>query len=125
MESEDNTSRPRNPKSVWSALNKRYIIELTKNNLMHKSGLEKIKIAKENGSWSALDDVENEVIPKDLKAAFNTNKAAFHNYQNFSPSYRKGYLYWLNQAKRETTRQNRIKEIIKLCNANQKTRGNW
>ena len=33
---------------------------------MHQAGLEKIKIAKLNGSWTVLDDVENGVIPEDL-----------------------------------------------------------
>ena len=115
----------RNPKSVWSALNKKYIIELTSNNLMHEKGFETIEIAKQNGSWTALDDVENEIIPKDLKKAFNGNKTAFKNYQNFAPSYRKNYLYWLNQAKREETRLKRITEIIKFCEANIKAKGGW
>lgn len=116
---------PRKPKSVWSALNKKYITELSTSNLMHKSGLESIKIAKENGSWFALDDVENLIIPKDLQAAFNKNKTAFSNYNDFSRGYRKSYLYWLNQAKRQETREKRIDEIIRLCEANIKSRGDW
>ncbi|WP_242204309.1 YdeI/OmpD-associated family protein [Aestuariivivens insulae] len=114
---------PRNPKSVWSALNKRYIEALKLDNLMHESGLKTIEIAKANGSWTALDDVENEVIPEDLEMAFNTNPKALKNYKNFAPSYRKSYLYWLNQAKRDATREKRIKEIIELCEANIKSRG--
>ncbi len=113
---------PRNPKSVWSALNKRYIVDLITENLMHDAGHKTIEIAKENGSWSALDDVEKGIIPEDLQIAFNTNKTAFNNYQNFAPSYRKGYLYWLNQAKRESTRIKRISEIIELCSKNIKSR---
>lgn len=112
---------PRKPKSVWSALNKRYIKELTKAKLMHKSGLKSIKIAKENGSWTALDDVEKGIIPDDLQKAFDANKTAFENYQNFAPSYRKSYLYWLNQAKRQTTRENRIAKIVELCGKNIKS----
>ncbi|WP_298546309.1 YdeI/OmpD-associated family protein [uncultured Aquimarina sp.] len=115
---------PRKPKSVWSKLNKTYIIDLIKDNLMHQSGLNIIEIAKKNNSWTALDDVENGVIPQDLKRAFNTNSKAFTNYQNFAPSYRKNYLYWLNQAKRQETRDKRILEIIRLCKANIKTRDN-
>ncbi|WP_262733122.1 YdeI/OmpD-associated family protein [Gaetbulibacter sp. NE] len=113
---------PRNPKSVWSALNKRYIVDLITENLMHDAGLKTIEIAKENGSWSVLDDVENGIIPEDLQIAFNANKTAFTNYQNFAPSYKKGYLYWLNQAKREATRIKRISEIIELCSKNIKSR---
>ncbi len=115
----------RNPKSVWSALNKRYILELTTNNLMHESGFAIIKLGKKNGSWTALDAVENLIIPDDLQHQFNSNKIAFSNYKNFAPSYKKSYLYWLNQAKREQTRHNRILEIIRLCNDNIKSRGNW
>jgi len=116
---------PRNNKSVWSALNKKYIEELTQSNLMHDAGLEKIEIAKQNGSWTELDNVENGIIPEDLQTQFNKNLKAFNNYNNFAPSYRKSYLYWLNQAKREDTRQKRITEIIQLCEQNIKSKGNW
>ncbi|MDO5969685.1 YdeI/OmpD-associated family protein [Flavivirga aquimarina] len=116
---------PRNPKSVWSALNKRYIKELTANNLMHESGFKIIETGKQNGSWTALDAVEKGIIPEDLKLAFDKNPVAFNNYNNFAPSYRKSYLYWVNQAKRQATREKRIVEIIKLCEANVKDRGNW
>ena len=113
---------PRNPKSVWSALNKRYIEELIAADLMHESGHKIIEIGKQNGSWTALDDVENGIIPEELQIAFDKNQVAYDNYQNFAPSYRKSYLYWLNQAKREETRQKRIQEIIELCAANIKSR---
>ncbi|OUS01963.1 hypothetical protein A9Q86_04740 [Flavobacteriales bacterium 33_180_T64] len=116
---------PRNTKSVWSALNKKYIITLTKDKLMHESGKEIIKIAKQNGSWTALDDVEKGIIPKALQLEFDKNPKAFENYTNFAPSYRKGYLYWLNQAKRDITKQKRISEIINLCFANIKSRDTW
>lgn len=113
----------RKPKSVWSKVNKNYIKELKKSGLMHKSGLAVIKEAKNNGSWTALDDVENGIIPKDLQAAFDKNPKAFNNYQNFTRGQRKSYLYWLNQAKREETRQKRIAEIVHLCAQNIKARG--
>lgn len=112
---------PRNPKSVWSALNKKYIVELINDNLMHKNGLATIELAKQNGSWSALDDVDNMIIPKDLQDAFNDNTVAYENYNNFAKTYRKSYLYWLHHAKREATRQNRIEKIIELCKNNMKT----
>ncbi|SDR76977.1 Uncharacterized conserved protein YdeI, YjbR/CyaY-like superfamily, DUF1801 family [Polaribacter sp. KT25b] len=115
---------PRKQKSVWSAVNKKHIKNLIADNLMHQKGLEIIEIAKQNGSWFALDVVEKGIIPNDLQAEFNKNKTAFINFKNFAPSYRKSYLYWIHQAKRETTRKNRIIEIIRLCNANIKTRNN-
>lgn len=113
---------PRKDKNVWSKLNKTYIEKLLNENLIHESGLAKIEIAKQNGSWTSLDDVEDLRIPDDLKAAFEQNEIAFKNYQNFSPSYRKSYLYWLNQAKREETRNNRIAQILIFCRENKKSR---
>lgn len=112
----------RKPKSVWSKVNKDHIKDLIKHNRIHQSGLEVIKTAKKNGSWSALDAVEKGIIPDDLKKAFDTNKAALINYKGFTRGQRKSYLYWLNQAKREETRQKRIAEIIRLCANNVKSR---
>lgn len=112
----------RKPRSVWSAINKKYIDELLAADLMHESGLKSIAIAKENGSWNSLDEVENGVIPEDLEAAFTCHPEAFQNYQHFSPSYRKNYLYWLSQAKRSETRKKRIEEIINYCSRNIKSR---
>jgi uncharacterized protein YdeI (YjbR/CyaY-like superfamily) len=113
---------PRKQKSVWSKLNKTYIEKLIQDNLMHESGLKIIEIAKQNGSWETLDGVENLEIPSDLQKAFDENKTAFDNYKNFSPTYRKNYLYWLNQAKRLETRNIRIEEIVKFCRLNLKSR---
>ncbi len=117
---------PRNPKSTWSKLNKSYIVELEKQGLIHESGWAMIDLAKKTGTWTAMDDVENGVIPEDLQKAFDTHPKAYTNYQNFSPGYRKNYLSWLHSAKRQETRNKRIAEIIILCDANQKTRdGVW
>ena len=106
---------PRKPKSVWSKVNKNHLKELEAEGLIHESGYQAIAIAKENGSWAALDDVENGVVPKDLQKAFTKNKKAWNNFQRFTHGQRKSYLYWLNQAKREETREKRIQEIVSLC----------
>lgn len=116
---------PRNPKSTWSALNIKYIKTLEKAGLIQESGYKMIEIAKKTGTWTAMDDVENGIIPENLQKAFDMNKRAFENYQNFSRGYRKSYLSWLHSAKREETKQKRIAEIIKLCEANIKSRDNW
>ncbi|MAZ72779.1 MAG: hypothetical protein CMC70_06495 [Flavobacteriaceae bacterium] len=113
---------PRNPKSSWSALNKTYIEELDKQGLMHEAGWKTISHAKETGTWTEMDAVENLVIPEDLQLAFNANPLAFNNYQNFSPSYRKNYLSWLHSGKRQATREKRIIEIIQFCKDNIKSR---
>ncbi len=116
---------PRNPKGVWSAVNKKHIKELESLGLIQDAGYKMIEVAKANGMWTYMDDVENGVIPEDLQNAFDANSIAFENYQNFSRGYRKSYLSWLHAAKLEATRQKRITEIIKLCEANIKSRDAW
>lgn len=113
---------PRKPKSVWSRVNKNHLKELEAAGLIHESGYKSVEIAKENGSWTALDDVENGVVPNDLQNAFDENKIAYDNYQQITRGQRKSYLYWLNQAKREETREKRIAEIVALCEQGIKSR---
>jgi len=113
---------PRKPMSVWSKVNKTHIEELIEARLMHSSGLATIEAAKKNGSWVALDDVENGIIPKDLKKAFASKPKAYKHYLNFTRGQRKSYLYWLKMAKREATRKKRVEEIIKFCLENIKNR---
>ena len=115
----------RNPKSNWSAVNKRYIIELENSGLIHASGYKSINQAKKNGSWTFMDDIENGIIPEDLQTAFIHVPLAYKNYKNLSKGYQKRYLSWLKNAKRDTTRQKRISEIIKYCEANMKSRSNY
>ncbi|MDF2379709.1 MAG: YdeI/OmpD-associated family protein [Candidatus Gracilibacteria bacterium] len=113
---------PRKPKSGWSKLNKDHIKKLIANNLMHESGLQKIQMAKKDGSWSMNDDAENLIVLNDLQKAFDENKKASKNFQSFSNSSKKAYLHWLYSAKREETKKKRLLEIIRLCEKNIKSR---
>lgn len=113
---------PRNPKSNWSGLNKSYVEELSAKGLIQEAGYKMINLAKQTGTWTAMDAVENGVIPEMLEKAFDKNPSAFQNYKNFAPSYQKSYLSWLQSAKRPETKQKRLEEIIGLCEANKKSR---
>lgn len=113
---------PRNPKSSWSKLNKKYVDELDREGFIQESGWKMIEMAKKSGTWTEMDAVENGVVPRELQEAFDAHPTAFQNYQNFSPSYRKSYLSWLHGAKRPETRAKRISEIIFYCAANKKDR---
>ncbi len=101
----------RKPKSNWSKVNKEKVVQLIEDKLMTKAGLESIEVAKENGSWIFLDDVENLVVPDDLRKALNRSDLAIQFFENLSNSNKKILLYWVLSAKRLDTRKNRIKEI--------------
>ena len=105
----------RNPKSNWSKVNKAKIAKLIEKGLMQSAGLEMIDLAKENGTWTALDKVENLIIPDDLQELFSDNKTAFENWERFPPSSKRGILEWILNAKKPETRQKRIEETVSLA----------
>lgn len=102
----------RKVKSTWSKINKDKVEQLIAAGLMAEAGYKSIEIAKQNGSWTSLDDVENLVVPKDLEQALRKNKKAQAYFSTLAKSKRKLILYWLTSAKREETRTKRLGEII-------------
>ncbi len=101
----------RKPSSTWSKINKDKIDKLIQNNLMTKAGFDSIETAKQNGTWALMDDVENLIIPEDLKIALNENESSMEFFQSQSKSIKKGMLHWVVTAKRIETRKKRIAEI--------------
>jgi len=63
------------------------------------------------------------IVPDDLIAAFKTNTAAMQHFEKFSPSAKKEYLTWLEEAKSADTRAKRLDTMIEWV-AEGKTR-NW
>lgn len=108
---------PRKPKSGWSKLNKERVEKLIETGLMTPAGLEKIEVAKENGTWSKLDHIEAFVVPPELKKALTANKKAKKFFDGLnSPSPKKYVLYWISSAKQEATRAKRVAEFIDAAN---------
>ncbi len=60
---------------------------------MVKAGLDSIEQAKQNGSWTVLDHVEELIIPKDLEKAFKSKPGSKKHFLGLSKSVRKIYLY--------------------------------
>ncbi len=110
----------RKPNSVWSKVNKAKVQRFIDEGTMTKAGLEAIEIAKQNGSWTILDEVEELVIPPDLEDAFLDNPNAKAYFEGLSKSVKRNMLQWLKLAKREETRQKRIVEMVELANQGQK-----
>ena len=76
------------------------------------AGMDMIRIAQENGAWTALDAVEELVVPEDLSKAFGKKPKAFRNWEQFPRSVKRGILEQLLNAKKAETRAARIKNIV-------------
>lgn len=105
----------RKPTSTWSKINKGKVAKLIEAGLMTKAGFESIETAKQNGSWTLLDEVEELIIPEDLEKAFRDHGGSKDYFLGLSKSTRKAMLHWIVIAKRPETREKRIGEIAVLA----------
>src|SRR5512146_1972913 len=53
-------------------------------------------------------------VPAELKKAFRTEKDAKANFEKLSYTHQKEYVTWINDAKKEETRQSRIVKAIEM-----------
>lgn len=105
---------PRKTNSIWSASNKARVAKLTAEGLMTEFGLRAVEVAKQNGSWSKLDSIDRLEIPKVLEDALSENKIAYKKFKELAPSRKKQFLWWIESAKRDDTKERRVKETIRL-----------
>ena len=61
-------------------------------------------------------------VPAELKKAFKTEKEAKTFFDKLSYTHQREYVMWINEAKREETRQNRIVKTIEMLKKGQKAR---
>lgn len=106
---------PRKPTSNWSRPNKERVERVTAAGLMTPAGQALVDLAKASGTWTALDDVENLVVPPDLAEAFARHPGSAQNWEAFPRSAKRGILEWILTAKRAETRAKRIEETASLA----------
>lgn len=110
----------RNPKSNWSRVNKLRIAALEKAGKLATPGLTMVEEAKRSGTWDALNEVEDLVIPHDLALEFKKYEQAKAYWDKFPPSTRRGVLEWIFNAKRPPTRAKRIAETAEMASRNER-----
>ena len=103
---------PRRAGSIWSRSNKQRVERLIAEGKMTTAGLAVVNRARDDGSWDALDQVEKLAVPDDLGRVLAENHQARKAYEELPPSQKKQYLYWINSAKRDDTRERRVRETI-------------
>jgi uncharacterized protein YdeI (YjbR/CyaY-like superfamily) len=104
---------PRRKGGLWSRLNKERVDRLTRLGLMAPAGQKVIDEAVADGSWSQADDVDALVIPSDLEVALDALPAARAAYESLADSVKRQHLWWIQSAKRASTRSTRITELIR------------
>jgi uncharacterized protein YdeI (YjbR/CyaY-like superfamily) len=112
----------RRPGSQWARTNKERVARLEAEGRMLPAGQAVVDRARDDGSWTLLDDVERLVVPADLAAAFDRYDGARDEWERFTPSARKQMLWWIVQAKRPETRAGRIEETARRASLGERAR---
>jgi len=113
---------PRTNIKQWSELNKKRAQRMINEKKMTEAGLAKIdfeswKNEKQKGADSTRPQFS---LSKEMKKELQKNQTVWRNFNNLPPSQQRNYIGWIMSAKKEETRQKRLKETIILLKKNQK-----
>lgn len=106
---------PRRKGSIWSLLNKKRAQKMIKQKKVTDTGLIKINEAKKNGKWQAAYSSKTKPkLPTELKRALAKDKITWKNFNQLTNNKQLQYIYWFLSAKKQETKEKRIKEIVKM-----------
>lgn len=73
-----------------------------------------VEETKQNGRWDKVYSSHRGAVdvPKDLIEALKKNTSAHENFESFPLSTRFMYIHWINEAKRQDTRERRIHTVV-------------
>lgn len=112
---------PRRANSIWSKRNIEHTERLIKEGRMQPAGLKAIETAKTNGNWKAAYDAQsNMTIPEEFLKALHKNKKATAFFKTLNRTNLFPIAFRLQTAKKEETKQKRIKMIIEMLEKGEK-----
>jgi uncharacterized protein YdeI (YjbR/CyaY-like superfamily) len=112
---------PRKPDSRWSDLNKKRVMKLKKQGLMTRVGIARVNAARKSGLWDKPDRPSiSFAVPKELERALAGNTKAKSFFDQLAPSYQRQFIGWIAVAKRQETKERRVKESIALLEQGEK-----
>lgn len=106
---------PRKPRSVWSAINIAHIERLTAAGLMRPAGL--AAYARRDKAVPGYSYEQRHELSAEEAAAMSANPAAHAFWDAATPSYRRVAGSWIQTAKREQTRSDRLAALVADCAA--------
>src|SRR6185503_3412671 len=117
---------PRRPDSIWSKVNFNRMGELTAAGRVHPAGL--AAFAKRSADKTGVYSYEHQRRPEvPLAPAYEKqlrkNKAAWQYFEEETPWYRRIATRWIMEAKKEETREKRLRELIELSAAGRRIKG--
>jgi uncharacterized protein YdeI (YjbR/CyaY-like superfamily) len=107
----------------WSKTYKDRVARLTREGRMHRAGLDAVELAKRNGGWDFLKEVDALKLPPDFEVALQKVPVALENYLSFPPSAQRDILRWIKLAAKPETRAQRIRTSVEWASHNRRASG--
>jgi uncharacterized protein YdeI (YjbR/CyaY-like superfamily) len=107
---------PRKSESKWSTINRRRYAGLLARGLLAAPGLKRAPTRRSGDAPRPSLLALPPYIEKQLKA----NTRAWNYFEQLAPSYRRAFVGWIDSAKREETKEKRLREAISLLAAGKK-----
>jgi uncharacterized protein YdeI (YjbR/CyaY-like superfamily) len=110
----------RNPGSSWSRRNTRRVRELVRNGRMTRAGLATFKPGNITRTLPGPGQAKRLVIPRTVSRDLFAQKLVRDRFKTLAPSYRRLYIRWILDAKKEETRRRRIAEVVQVVRTGKK-----
>lgn len=91
---------------------------------MQQSGLASVQAAMESGAWDEMNDVDDLLVPDDLRDALEAAPSALAAFENFPPSVTRNILRWIGSAKTPPTRAKRIAATVEEARQGRRVKSN-
>jgi uncharacterized protein YdeI (YjbR/CyaY-like superfamily) len=111
---------PRKARSNWCESNVERARRLISEGRMTKAGLDAIAEGALGAQFAPRRKSKEVKVPRFISDALKKTPKALANFDALAPSYRREYVDWITQAKRDETRERRLLEAARLLSENKK-----
>jgi len=107
---------PRKADSKWSTINRRRYADLKSRGLLAAPGLKRAPTSRSGDAPRPSVSA----IPSYIEETLKTVPRAWQYFKQLAPSYQRAYIGWIESAKREETKERRLREALSLLAAGRK-----
>jgi uncharacterized protein YdeI (YjbR/CyaY-like superfamily) len=111
---------PRRPESNWSTVNIEKVEQLKKDGLMREAGLAAYEKRKKHRSEIYGYESKALKLSRDFESVFKQNQRAWEYFCGLTDYVKKTSANWVMSAKREDTRERRLRKLIESCENEEK-----
>jgi uncharacterized protein YdeI (YjbR/CyaY-like superfamily) len=101
---------PRKADSKWSTINRRRYAQLKERGLLAAPGLKRAPTSRSGDAPRPSLDA----IPTYIEETLKSVPRAWRTFTELAPSHRRAYIAWIDSAKRDETKQKRLREAVAL-----------